>query len=92
MGWKYIMLEATFGETKTQFPIIFPDKMIHIEVATVLKMCGPLDGHSPRVVSAGKIEHVRVLGLGDKSETLNIESRDVDELTINTYSYLHGLL
>lgn len=95
MGWKYIMMEITLGKgksaTKMLFPVIFPDKMVHIEVATVVKLCGPLDGNSPRPVSAGSIEHIRVDGLGGESTTLGLKTHKGDELIINSYSYTHGV-
>lgn len=92
MGWKYVMMELTApGGTKMGFPIIFPDKMVHIEVATVMALCGPLDGNFPRVVSAGMIETLAVRGVGGKSETLKINSRREDERTINRYNYEHGI-
>lgn len=41
MGWKYIMFENTMGDSKILFPVIFPDKMVHSEVAAVLRHCQP---------------------------------------------------
>jgi hypothetical protein len=92
MGWKYVMLELTSpGGTKIEFPIIFPDKLVHIEVATVMKLVAPLDGNSPRVASAGMIETLVVKHVGGKSDTLRIGSRKIDERTINLYNYEHGI-
>jgi hypothetical protein len=93
MGWKYIMLELSLpnSDTKMEFPIIFPDKMVHIEIATVVKLCGPLDGNEVRVASAGSIETLVVKHVGGESTTLGIKSRKTDERTINLYNYEHGI-
>lgn len=94
MGWKYIIIEITLpdSDTKVKFPVIFPDKMIHIEVATVMKLVGPLEGNKPEIVSAGIIEHVMTDGLGGESITLHLKSHGVlDEQLIEGYSYFHGI-
>lgn len=92
MGWKYIMLELTApGGTKMDFPVIFPDKMVHLEVATVMKLVGPLDGNEVKVVSAGVIEQLYAKYVSGESTTLRIKSRKTDERTINLYNYEHGI-
>lgn len=91
MGWKYVVIELQRSGMKIDFPIIFPDKMIHIEVATVIKLCAPFDGNDLRVVSAGKIEHIMPVGVGGDSETLKMRSRTFDDKMIEMYSYAHGL-
>jgi hypothetical protein len=93
MGWKYVMFENKIGETKFLFPVIFPDKMVHRQVAEMLRRAMPgwnADGVKP--VSAGKIEHIDVTGLGGDSETLNLKSIPEDKNTIENYSYSHGIL
>jgi hypothetical protein len=42
-------------------------------------------------VSAGKIEHVSVEGLGGNSETLALAAAPGDDKIIENYSYGHGL-
>jgi hypothetical protein len=93
MGWKYIMFENKIGDLTILFPVIFPDKMVHSDVAAVLRHCQP-GWHSKGVkaVSAGKIEHVEVTGLGGDSETLNLEANPADQHTIENYSYMHGII
>lgn len=93
MGWKYIMFENTIGDLKILFPVIFPDKMVHSEVAAVLRHCQSGWGKGGvRAVSAGMIEHIQVDGLGGESETLNLKSKAEDAGVIEGYSYLHGLM
>jgi hypothetical protein len=92
MGWKYVMIEATFGTTKRLFPIIFPDSLVHLEVATVMKLCGPLDGHEPRVVSAGNVDMLDLSNCSGKSTTLGLSSRSIDAHIIVNYDYEHGII
>lgn len=90
MGWKYVMFELQHDGLTIQFPVIFPDKMVHLEVATVMKFVGPLD-EKAQVVSAGSIETLVVRGVGGRSDTLRLGSSSGDERTINLYNYAHGL-
>jgi hypothetical protein len=89
MGWKYIMLEIKEGY---RFPIIFPDKLVHKDVANALKLhCPSNDWAVP--TSAGTIYSLDVKGVGGSSETLKIESLGkYDEDMINTYNYTHGII
>jgi hypothetical protein len=90
MGWKYVMLEHDMGGgLKIRVPIIFPDKLIHAEIAAVTKLC--LRGRNVRTVSAGVIEHIVPIGLGGESETLRMASAIGDADTIKGYSYFHGI-
>jgi len=93
MGWKYIMFENRIGDTKILFPVIFPDKMVHSEVAAVLRHCQPgWHKGGVKAVSAGMIEHVTVDGLHGSSETLNLDSKEEDASIIDAYSYGHGII
>jgi hypothetical protein len=93
MGWKYIMFENKIGDTTVIFPVIFPDKMVHDDVAQALRRYQPGWHHDGvRPISAGKIEHVNVEGLGGDSETLKLKSKPFDEKIIELYSYLHGVI
>ena len=93
MAWKYIMFENKIGETSVMFPVIFPDKMVHSQVAMALRPFMPGWGNGGVVpVSAGKIEHLSVEGLGGDSETLGLASNKEDTKTIENYTYLHGIV
>lgn len=93
MAWKYIMFENTMGDLKILFPVIFPDKMVHSEVAAVLRHCQPgWHKGGVRPVSAGMIDHVTVDGLHGSSETLKLEAGEGDALIIDSYAYGHGIL
>lgn len=90
MGWKYIMLEIQEGY---RFPIIFPDKLVHKDVAEALRRCTPSKKGPAVATSAGTIEILDVRGVGGSSETLCIESLGVDdENIINNYNYGHGII
>jgi hypothetical protein len=93
MGWKYVMLEGQLGDLKILFPIIFPDKLVHSDVVRRLRVVTPgWRSNGVAVVSAGKIEHVAVDGLGGGSETLSLQSKLHDAEVIENYSYLHGIV
>lgn len=93
MGWKYIMFENTIGDSKILFPVIFPDKMVHKDVAAVLRHCQPGWHHGGvKVVSAGIIGVLDIAGVNGESETLNIKSSKEDESVINNYNYCHGII
>jgi hypothetical protein len=91
MGWKYIMIEATFGKARILFPVIFPDRMCHDEVAAVLKLVGPVDGHRPTIYSAGAIDELMVNKASGESITLGIRAKTGDTGIINTYPDNHGV-
>lgn len=93
MGWKYVIVETTLeGGTRIEFPLIFPDKMIHSQVARAIRRLPPIRGLPARAVGAGMIEHLEVYGVGGKSETLGIKSRgETDKRLIEAYSYFHGI-
>jgi len=88
MGWKYVVITNKLAD----YPIIFPDKLVHIEVATVCRLIVPtIDKIEPMPVSAGDIGYLEVEGIGGWSSTLQMNSRPIDERLINTYPYLHGI-
>jgi hypothetical protein len=93
MAWKYIMVENGFpGGTRFLIPVIFPDKLIHSDVYANIKSIMPgWEALGVKAFSAGKIEHIRVEGLGGESETLRLKSHPEDERIIKNYSYLHGI-
>lgn len=90
MGWKYVVLSDGMFE----LPIIFPDALIHADVAEVLKPKMPAaeKGRKWEVVSAGTIEMISATGVGGNSKTLNMKSRPDDAALILSYPYLHGII
>lgn len=85
---KYIMFESVDQDGLTRaVPVIFPDFLVHAEVAGRLR--GLVPGIT-RVVSAGTAL-VNVDATTEGSETLGVRARDKDSRIINMYDYLHGI-
>ena len=92
MGFKYVMLKIRLGEIDKMVPIIFPDFMIHEDIAKSAQLIlKDFHNFDSTVSSAGDIQFEYPLCSG-KSETLNVKSDPEDEETIRLYDYLHGLL
>ncbi len=95
MGMKYIVLEIKNGDTKREWPVIFPDMMVHRQVADIVQNHLAVDCKlNSRIIAAGSVSffggQVRCDG---ESETLNIESRgSEDEKLIKMFDYLHGIV
>lgn len=93
---KYIMLEFAIGNTKVNYPVIFPEAMVHAEVARsmqhmVQRVMKPKGNVS--VVSAGSVT-IDAWGCHGHSESLgNIKSRrDMDTKIITLFDYHHGIV
>ena len=92
MGMKYIVLEIRIADQyKREWPIIFPDMMVHKQVADIIQDHLAIDS---RAIAAGSIsffgEQIHCFG---ESETLNLESRGKeDEKLIEMFDYLHGIV
>jgi len=94
MGMKYIVLQIRNGETVREWPIIFPDMIVHSDIANVIQKHLYLQNQDSRVIAAGLVSffgsQVRCFG---ESETLNIESRgNEDAKLIKMFDYLHGIV
>ena len=91
---KYIMVKIT-GEELDQFvPIIFPNSLVHSEIAKSIKRMIMWDRREGGVtiVSAGDYCIMNRTCSG-RSETLGLESRGmVDESIINMNDYHNGLV
>ncbi len=89
MGFKYIMLELDSGSFKRRVPIIFPDLLVHADVAAVLQQTPGMADAKP--VSAGSVE-LMVTACHGKSTTLNVASNEEDDAElINAFPYFHGI-
>lgn len=78
---KYIMFETTqenaLGVLHIQFPVIFPDLLVHAHVSNLLCRIRELNS---KPISAGFLTR-EMIPYG-KSESLNLESRSEDEAII----------
>lgn len=97
MGMKYIVVEVkTADHYKREWPIIFPDMMVHRQVADVIQNHLAVDHKQPdsRIIAAGSVSFFGgEVHCSGESETLNIESRGrEDEKLIKMFDYLHGIV
>lgn len=90
---KYIMLKVSLQDGLTKLvPIIFPDFMVHEDVAEVIKVCLAMQHKmESEVYSAGEITFEEPHCSG-KSETLKVDASDADSAIIAMYDYFHGLV
>ena len=94
MAFKYIM----FKHRGREFPVIFPDLMVHSIMADTMKQyyimearaMGNPDWVAPVPVSAGEVQMV-VAGCSGRSETLKLDSRPFDASAITMFPYTHGV-
>jgi hypothetical protein len=90
------MLEVTLagGEAPPfKLPIIFPDKLVHVDVAAAMREVVKSTWKKCKVtyVSAGSV-HLDDVHCSGKSESMELESRrTADNAVINMYDYLHGV-
>lgn len=93
MGFKYVMFEVEMDEhTRKMVPIIFPDFMIHEDIAkTTVKLLKSTHKMDAKVFSAGDIQFEYPICSG-RSSTLKIDSDDEDRRIISTYDYFHGIV
>lgn len=83
---KYIIYEKKILGMIQKIPIIFPNQLVHLDVAKALtKVIG-----SSRIVGAGDC-YIKVSGVGGKSTTIGIKSKKGDEELINTFEYFYGM-
>jgi hypothetical protein len=76
MRWKYIMMETKVDGVRLRLPVIFPEAMIHAEVARGLQRGSSLAIHP---TSAGFVSPVFAsLSVDGESESLDLQSRSTD--------------
>lgn len=86
---KYIMFKQEQGDLSKLIPVIFPNDLVHADVAKALQQ-SVLKGHS--IVSAGSISPLNLEAEG-RSETLGVESNPiVDSHVIKMNDYGVGYL
>lgn len=83
--FKYVVLSNSLFH----FPIIFPDKLVHADVARAL--VGVTPGKKVKVTSAGFLLLQTKVQMDQKSETLRLGPDPDDERMINNYIYGHGI-
>lgn len=88
MGFKYVMLEMPCGGVRRRIPIIFPDILVHADVAAAVQSL-PMMGEA-KPIAAGSIDLMAAECHG-KSTTLNVSAGETDAELINTFPYFHGI-
>lgn len=96
MAWKYIVFEIeTPSRIKMELPVIFPDKLVHADVAEALHRVLRKTFHHAmsKPLSAGAISMVRIpFGTEGESKTLKLKSRtEDDDVLIESFEYSHGI-
>ena len=84
---KYLMLRLTHATLTRDVPIIFPDMLVHCDIAAVARHIAGLEGAVP--IATGDI-HLTAVSTHGESETLGLEAREEDAHTITMYDYFHG--
>jgi hypothetical protein len=84
---KYVILSKVEGSLLRKVPIIFPNALVHADVAGAVLKTLP-EGYS--VFSAGEIT-LDVLACSGKSDTLKVKSHIGDRQTIDMIDYMHGI-
>lgn len=85
---KYIMMKSQIGGITRKIPIIFPDILVHQDVAEAIRRLPQMRMSEPD--SAGFIQMHNISCHGE-SETLHITAKDEDSDIISTMDYLHGI-
>lgn len=86
---KYVMFQITTGDLVRHVPVIFPDTLVHSDVAGLLLALPQLTGAS--IVSAGecRVDSIACYGQSKTLQVTSLERTDAD--TIEMYPYLHGI-
>lgn len=89
---KYIMIEVE-EPIKRFVPIIFPDFMVHVDVATVIRVVLE-DEHKMKVkgVKSAGTYNVLTGETTEESVSLGVGSRKDDADIIRRYDYFHGAI
>lgn len=89
---KYVMFEHDLEGVTQKIPIIFPDRLVHADVAErmrhLLRRVHKIDA---KPVSAGFV-NLGLISCYGESETLGLSARNEDGAIIETMDYLHGIV
>lgn len=87
---KYIIYKRTYCGVEQEIPIIFPNQLVHLDVAKALKdVVG-----SSKIIAAGEFSSLNISAenFNGASQTIGIKSRgDRDGKLIQTFDYMSGL-
>lgn len=91
---KYVIVRSINQDIEREYPIVFPNQLIHKDMAELLISYLLQQEIATMVVSAGEIS---LFGIQDRcgghSETLNVSSRgELDDAIISMNDYQHGVV
>lgn len=95
---KYIVIEIKAHGITREMPIIFPEALVHLDVANqmIALLRATNQGSRVRPISAGFLSSLDAPGhllCTGKSETLGLESREgIDARLIRMMDYMHGVV
>lgn len=87
---KYIIYKRIYCGVEQELPIIFPNNLVHLEIAKALK---DIVGSS-KIIAAGEFSSMNIddKGFSGKSDTIGIKSRGKkDGELIKNFDYFSGL-
>lgn len=94
---KYVMFEVTHGSFTRYLPVIFPDDLVHSDIAenvsNAIAQSFEITKLEINVANAGFINSMDCdVSVYGRSETLNLDSNPEDSLIIKLHDYTHGIL
>jgi hypothetical protein len=92
MGYSYIVLEVETHGLKRELPVIFPDIIVHEDMAKAVQAACNQYFQKSKPVAAGQLDLHGGVECTGKSTTLKLKSRgDKDRTLIITMPYFHGI-
>jgi hypothetical protein len=91
---KYVMFEVEMGNLTRRIPFIFPNSLIHKDIAEfgIRVLTKPeYKFDEVIVISAGNYDMISRIASGS-SETLHMQALPEDSKTITEYDYSHGIV
>ena len=88
---KYIMLQIKTGGVSQRIPVLFPDALVHAEVAEALLKHIPTLKKA-KTINAGTVKVHASVDEASESTTLELKAGSDDSMIINTHDFFHGIL
>jgi hypothetical protein len=90
---KYVMFRVKYGAVSRDVPVMFPDILVHEEVAKAMIPClwRHFDSANISLVSAGDFDQIECKCSGE-STSLGLKARPEDGDIILRYAYRHGIV
>lgn len=92
---KYIVFKCSIGDDVREFPVIFPQHLVHKHVSdSMIELIKKSGWKEVNPISAGECNFFEdEINCGGESTTLNLQSRrDIDDHLIRMFNYKHGII